>query len=260
MVLVEVTMADIVEVDLAEAVASEEVLVVAEVASVVEVLQADGNFVIMKMKFNDTEKKEIEEAVKALEKESSGELVLYYTAQSDDYDEVSWMTATVLGVLGIVTVMIAAYYWLLPPGYSMIEIGIYLIVLMAIGFFIPKFWKPLKRFFANDAKKDHRVFTKANDAFLAEEVFKTIDRTGILIFISELEQRVVVLADSGINAKVDHSDWQHVVDQIITGIKTNKLKDGLIDAVNSCKKLLLDNGFVVRPDDTNELSDEIRIG
>ena len=94
---------------------------------------------------------------------------------------------------------------------------------------------------------------------LNEEVFKTIDRTGILIFISAEEHKVVVLADSGINAKVQHSDWDHIVELIVDGIKTEQLTEGIVNGINECKKLLLHHGFVVREDDTNELSDDIRI-
>ena len=36
-------------------------------------------------------------------------------------------------------------------------------------------------------------------AFVEEEVFSTRDRTGILLFLSLFEHRVVVLGDSGIN-------------------------------------------------------------
>lgn len=213
----------------------------------------------MKIKFNDTEKQQIEEAVKALEKETSGELVMYYSRQSDEYDEANWITSIILSFFGIIVIMISSYLWLLPSGISLFEIGGYLIVLMALGFFIPKIWPKIKRFVISDEKKELRVFSKASDAFLSEEVFQTKDRTGILIYISELEQQVVVIADSGINAKVNQSDWNDVVSIITNGIKTKQLTSGIIEAINQCKNLLLDNDFKASSNDTNELSDELRI-
>jgi putative membrane protein len=106
---------------------------------------------------------------------------------------------------------------------------------------------------------EQAAITKARDIFLQEEVFKTIDRSGILIYISELEHEVVVLGDSGINAKILDSAWQDVVNTIVRSIKQNEPTLGIIKAIDMCKTLLLENGFIVRADDTNELSDDIRI-
>ena len=89
-------------------------------------------------------------------------------------------------------------------------------------------------------------------------VYNTKDRTGILIFISILERRVELLADSGINEKIPQGKWQNIVDNIIQGIKEKNVTAHLIESINDCGDLLAQH-FPIQPDDVNELSDEIDI-
>jgi putative membrane protein len=212
----------------------------------------------MKFEFTDKEKERIKTAVKSLEDESSGEIVPYFVSSSDSYDEAKWISALLITILGVIFTGGLAYFWLLPSGTNTLIICTYLFFSAIFGFLAPMLFPSLGTLLISDAVQVKRIKQRAFQAFLSEEVFKTIDRTGILIFISADEQKVVVLADSGINEKVKDSDWDHIVHLVVTGIKNDQLTSGLVSAINECKKLLLDNGFIVRSDDTNELPDDIR--
>ena len=95
--------------------------------------------------------------------------------------------------------------------------------------------------------------------FLSENIFDTKDRTGILIYISEVEHEVVVLADKGIYSKTEDKEWQSIVKTIVQGIKTKSVADSIVEAIDKCKIILLNHGFNVTKNDTNELPDDIRI-
>ena len=209
--------------------------------------------------FSDTDKNEIKEAVKNLEKESSGELVLYFAKSSHSYQGASWKLAGILGGLGLCIVILLSYLWLLPAFFSPIVISFTILSMMAIGLGLAFVSPKIRMSLVAGKIIEQAAITKARDIFLQEEVFKTIDRSGILIYISELEHEVVVLGDSGINAKIQDSAWQDVVNTIVRSIKQNEPTLGIIKAIDMCKTLLLENGFIVRTDDTNELSDDIRI-
>ena len=211
-------------------------------------------------KFSDKDKDRIREAVADLEKESSGEIVPYIVERSDDYSEAPWLMAALVGILTLITEAILAFTWSLPSMSDPVFLALTTIALMAIGFTLTLFVYPFRIMLVSEPKKTERVFQRASIAFLEEEIFNTIDRTGILIFISHLEHQVVVIGDSGINAKVKPGDWEEVVNHILNGIKQKEITNGIVKAIESCKELLLENGFVVRPDDTNELSDDLRIG
>jgi putative membrane protein len=131
---------------------------------------------------------------------------------------------------------------------------------MAISFTITFFVYPVRSLLVSDITKNERVYQRAKIAFLEEDIFNTVDRTGILIFISHLEHKVVVIGDAGINEKVKQEDWQNVVNLILTGIKQGEITNGIVKAIGECKELLLHHGFKARKDNTNELSDDLRIG
>ena len=96
-------------------------------------------------------------------------------------------------------------------------------------------------------------------AFLEEEVFSTRDRSGILIFLALFEHRVVVLGDSGINEVVPEDAWQHVVDDLVAGIRARRPAEALVAAIHECGRLLEAHQVEIRPDDTDELPNELRI-
>lgn len=209
--------------------------------------------------FTSSEKEQITQAVAALEKESSGELVLYYAKNSDKYMGAAWKLTGIMGISFAVIAAFAAYQWVLPALFTPIVLSAVIALVMLATYVLALLMPLLRVAITSDTIVEHRVLTKARDMFLQEQVFDTVDRTGILLYISALERKVVVLGDSGINAKITQNDWNHVVELVVTGIKQKEMTNGIIKAVEACKSLLLENGFKVKPGDTNELPDAIRI-
>lgn len=212
-----------------------------------------------KFVFNDTQKLNVEQAIKDLELESSGEIVVYFARKSDSYQQGSWKLSAVLGLLGLITVISLSYLWMLPSAFSVMNIAMFVLLLIILGLTIAYFFPSVRLAFVPLNVMDHRVVTKARDVFLQEEIFNTIDRTGILIYVSELEKRVQVLGDKGISSVIQQGDWNKVLSMVTDGIKQGNPASGLVSAINECKHLLLDNGFIVREDDINELSDTMII-
>ena len=209
--------------------------------------------------FTDSDKEAIKKAVAELEKESSGELVLYYAKNSDAYVNANWKFSGIIALSFSIIVIGLSYFWLLPAYYTPIVMGVTILSSMVFGYLIAFFIPFLRYAITGKEIVSQRVLTKAKDMFLQEQVFNTVDRTGILIYISALEHQVVVLGDNGINAKIEQSDWEHVVALVVNGIKDKAMTKGIINAIDACKILLLDNGFIIKPGDTNELHDSIRI-
>jgi putative membrane protein len=127
-----------------------------------------------------------------------------------------------------------------------------------LGLLLARFLPSWKRFFAGHAQLDRRVSQRAAEAFVSEEVFKTRGRTGILLFVSIFERRVLVLGDAGINAKVDKGDWHDIVRRIVAGIRERKPAEGLIDGIRQCGALLEKHHVRRAADDRDELPDTLR--
>jgi putative membrane protein len=216
----------------------------------------------LKMKtfnFNQEEKDKIKLAVANLEQATSGELVLYYARKSDDYPGAGWKFAAIIGGSAAFIIGLLSYLWMLPPWLTPMIISILMLSLMIVAYLLAVFVPDLRISLSSTHIVSQRVLTKARDIFLEEEIFKTADRIGILFFISELEQKVVVLGDSGINSKISKEDWTHIVDTIVLGIKHQQIAQGIVNSVAICQDLLLKHGFTNIDKAENELSDDIRI-
>ncbi len=101
------------------------------------------------------------------------------------------------------------------------------------------------------------VYQRAVEVFLEHELFDTRDRTGILLFVSLNEHRIEVLADRGINERVDDSAWTDVTAHIRRGIEDDRLTQGLLNGIERCGRVLDEHGLEARPDDEDELADRL---
>lgn len=213
-----------------------------------------------KSMFSEEEMTRIAQAVRDAERSTSGEIVPYFIERSDRYEEAVWRGAGLAALLVLIVVASLHFFTSLWIPIGSVELALLTIAAGGIGTVLVATVPPLKRFFAGQDLIDHRVALRAADAFIAEEVFKTRDRTGILIFLSLEEHKVLVVGDRGINEKVDRSEWEDVVARIVRGINTGRPADGLAEAIIQCGALLKKHGFERRSDDENELPNRLRVG
>lgn len=210
--------------------------------------------------FSPSDLERISQAVRSAEGRTSGEIVPYVVDQSDSYEEAVWRGGSFLAVLALVAVVIFHLTTDTWHGLGPAEIAIVAIGAMGLGIAITRRSAFLKRLLAGDDLMEHRVAQRAAQAFIAEEVFRTQDRTGILLFVSLAERKVLAVGDSGINAKVDRSEWEDVVSSVIKGIRDGRAADGFIEAIGKCGQLLQERGVARRRRDKNELSNRVRMG
>ncbi len=196
-----------------------------------------------RFKFSEEQKQQIEKAVQNLEAKTSGEMVPYIVPDSDNYVEGTLYTIISFLIIGIVMIMGASLVWLLPAGITIIEILIFLIFMMFLGFLMSFVFPSIRIQMVSSNTVERRVMQRAETAFLQREIFNTGKRIGILLFISELERKVIILADSGISKLVPGEDWQKIVDDLIKHIKNKKTADGIVNAIDQCSELLVKNGI-----------------
>jgi putative membrane protein len=209
--------------------------------------------------FSEQDKQRIAEAVREAETRTSGEIVPYVVGRSDSYPE-TWLRAGSLlafFVLFVIALMDLGTDWWLP--FSLAETGMIVVMAYAVGGLLTTFIPAVKRLVLPAGTMQQRIEDRAEIAFLEEEVFNTRERTGILIFISLLEHRVHILGDSGINKLVKQEEWDTIVQNIIAAIRRGVPAEGVLDAVKQCGTLLERSGVEIRPDDTNELDNRVRI-
>lgn len=210
----------------------------------------------------DEERKRISAAIGEAELQTSGEIVPYIVARSDRYGAVVWRGAALGALLAVLCALLLMQLytgWGLGWLYTGWGTAIVTVVGGLAGALLVDRISGLKRGLAGPSLLTERVHDRAIRAFVEEEVFDTRDRTGILLFVSLLEHRIEVLGDAGINAKVKPEEWVEVVERVRAGIGSGRLAEGLIDAIGMCGTLLHRRGVEIRPDDDDELPNEVRI-
>ena len=111
-------------------------------------------------------------------------------------------------------------------------------------------------------KDDAPLLGKADVRKLAETEFfrlkmnETRDKTGILIYVNLLLRKFYILADSGINEKVDQNTWDDIRNEIQNKFKLGYYTEGIIYGLNEVGKILTEH-FPIKPDDVNELTNKV---
>jgi len=208
--------------------------------------------------FSDADLNRIRAATAVAERRTSGEIVAYVVGRCDDYPELPWVGAALGALAGAALAATAhalgglwgaAGLWLWLPAFAGAAVGSQLVARVPA----------VARALVPPATLALRAQARAEAAFLEEEVFKTRERTGILIFLALFEHRAIVLGDAGINAAVAQDAWQSIVDDLVAGIRAGRPAEALTEAVAACGALLDAHRVVRRPDDADELPDAPRI-
>lgn len=210
-------------------------------------------------RFSDADLGRIREAVLKAEAKISGEIVPVFVEKSGNYQVASYrggITCMILFFLFIITV--DRFY---PPIAVYDPLLIFLITIFGavLGMLLPHYIPAIRRALLSKDQMEKITKLRAESAFLHEEVFNTRHRTGIMLFVSFFEHEVIVMSDRGISKVVDQKEWENIVKIITTGIASGNVIGGMEAAIQRCGEILLEKGFYKANDDTNELSDNLRV-
>ncbi len=214
-------------------------------------------------KFSDADLERIKRAVTTAEDKISGEIVPVLVDRSGRYASTNYKAAIICASFAFIVLIILDRFAFSSASNALFYDPVFLFFVVALAGFAggitPNFSEPVKRVLAGRVRMDVNSRQRAEAAFLEEEVFRTRQRTGIMIFISFFEHEVVVLADKGINDVVDQSKWDEIVNGLVEAIRDDKIVDGLEQAITRCGAVLLEKGFLKTADDVNELRDDLRL-
>ncbi len=100
------------------------------------------------------------------------------------------------------------------------------------------------------------VRAAAAAVFTALGMQATAERNGVLIYISVADHRFCILGDEGIDHAVHREFWDQVRDEMQGCFMHRRFLDGVLTAVRRTGEKLGEH-FPIRPDDVNELPNEI---
>jgi putative membrane protein len=197
---------------------------------------------------SDSEKLRIADAIRAAERKTSGEIFCVIARGSGSYRlvPVAWAAAVALFVplplIEFTESSVEAIY--------MIQLSAFIAVSLILAH--PK----LRVLAVPKLARVERAQRAAMRQFLAQGLQNTKDRTGVLIFVSVAERYAAIIADEGINAKVEQNVWDGAMADLISAIKEKRAADGLLAAIERCGAVLAQH-FPAKPGDKNEIPDKV---
>jgi putative membrane protein len=185
----------------------------------------------------------IVEAIRAAEQKTSGEIFCVIARASGDYLLVAIAWATLLAL----TVPLPLIYFTSLPAASIYLIQLAVFIVAAVVLSLP----PIRYRIVPKRRMWGRAHAEAVNQFLAHGLHLTERRTGVLIFASVAERHAEIVADQGINARVEQEVWSGAVEAMISAIRQGRPADGFVAAVERCGAVLAEHfpPGVLNPDE-----------
>lgn len=193
---------------------------------------------------NDAQLDRIAEAIETVEKQTDAELVTVLAKRADDYLYIPTLWAA---MLALITPVIIDFTPLWLSGNDMLMIQWAVFIALAIILRFP----PIMMRLVPKRVRYWRAANLARRQFLENNLHYTRGETGVLIFVSEAEQYVEIIADRGIDQHVPQEQWQDIVHGFTVSVKAGQIEQGFIECINRCGELLKQH--VPATEEKNEL-------
>lgn len=190
------------------------------------------------------------DAVKAVEAVSAAEVVVTVRDDCGPYPHVP----LVFGGLGALAAL--ATYLYAPIAFDD-DLALPAVVLVFVAGWVlgRTFWAPARLLVSRD-ERQRRVDLAARAAFVDQGVSATRGRTGILVFVSLLENAVSVVTDLGVDVKAMGPAWTEALAKLHTCAAASGSPEEMAKALEAFAEPL-SKLLPVRDDDVNELADEV---
>jgi putative membrane protein len=173
----------------------------------------------------------IETAIAAAELRSRAELVAVIAGRASEYRA----TGIALSTIGAFLAGIAAWAFVPWPDASnvlLVQFTVFLVLLVLLEL------TPL----GDRLTPGHILRTAAqrlaHAVFLEQGLAQTTERNAVMFFVSVAERHVEIIADEGIDARVDQKQWQQIVDGFATRIRSGNVEAGYLGAIEAISELL----------------------
>jgi len=172
----------------------------------------------------------IEAAVEEAEKATAAEIVCVVTKQSEDFRLLGVAWAAVLS-LAVPWVLLLATPWPVTALLvSQMVVFLLLVLLLtqtpALLWVVPKGW----------ARRE--AAQAAREQFLLHGMHRSPERMGVMLYVSLAEHYAEILADVGLEDRVDASVWRDAIDALATAAKAGGVTDGIVAAIEHCAPAL----------------------
>lgn len=103
------------------------------------------------------------------------------------------------------------------------------------------------------------IYKRAVKEFYRLGMQNTRGNTGVLILLALRQKKFQILADFGIHQKVGQATWDGIAQKMSELFKEGQFCGGICAGIQEAGEILA-KYFPVKPDDSDELSDEVSVG
>jgi len=146
----------------------------------------------------------VEHAVREAEARTAAELIVVVAARSGSYLDV----ALAIGAAFTMLVLLVALF--APAAFHPVAVAVELPLAFSLAAWLAHRWPRLLGALAPSGRMRRQVARAAAEQFLAEAVHGTRERTGLLVYLSLLEERVTLVPDLGLAGRIPDAVWRDV--------------------------------------------------
>ena len=146
----------------------------------------------------------VEKAVSRVERHTDAEVVVVATPRSGHYRDVGLLVGIGTAALLLAAALFAPFE--VDPTWVLLD----LLLGLAIGTWIGGRIPAAVRLLTSRSRRREQVESGAAAAFHEDQVHATRGRTGVLIYLSTLEEVVVVIPDHGLASKIPQAEWNAI--------------------------------------------------
>jgi len=199
---------------------------------------------------DEAARERVRAAIRRAESRTRGEVVPVLLERSDSHPGAPWMAGLSMLLLGS-TLLVGVLPWTRP--FALLGCQL---LLGATGAGLALLLPGVRRLFVSEHRADQVCHEQALLEFHALRLERTEGATGVLLFVSLLEHRLVVLGDEGIDACVEPGAWDGVAERALAPIARGDLAGGLVAAIDACGEVLARH-VPWTAGDRNELPDRL---
>ncbi len=194
-------------------------------------------------------KEHIKNHITKIESKSSAEIVCVVAEKSDRYRYIIFLYSA---FLALITPFILIFIGMNFTDFKMIEFQV--LVFLFILFLLE--YSDFKYKIIPKHIKQNRCEKLAFYQFQKIGVNETSNHKAILLLVCIKERYIRVVADSEVSKVVSQKEWEKVVKNFIEFAKKDKMEEGILNIVDECGKILVEN-FPRDNHSKNELSNDV---
>jgi putative membrane protein len=174
----------------------------------------------------------VERAVHAAESGTSAELIVVVAARSGSYLDIAFACGAGVAMLVLLVALFA------PAAFHPVAVAVETPLAFALAAWLAHRSPGLLKALAPEARSRKQVERAAAEHFVAEAVHGTRGRTGILVYLSLLEERVALVPDFGVEGRVPAAVWADVRWATVGDPSRPRTQDDLVRGIEQIGAIL----------------------